>query len=331
MRMSAMGDVAMTVPVIASVLTQHPDVHITMLSDPRFADMFAGLDRLTFVGVDKKNDYKGLLGIFKLFRHLRKNYKFDLFVDLHDVLRSQVLRTLYRLTGLKISVIDKGRAEKKALIAAAPSERKQLISSFERYRIAFEKAGLPTTISFNGLNIETDGYDQSVRYIGVAPFAQHAGKIYPLDKMKEVVKQLAQRPQTHIFLFGGGKKEKETMENWVSELSAEGLTNVESLVGKCKGLKEEMKKMKQCKVMISMDSANMHIASLVGTPVVSVWGATHPYAGFYGFNQNPANAVQLDMDCRPCSVFGNKPCKKGNYPCLNGIAPETIVDLSCEL
>ena len=78
--------------------------------------------------------------------------------------------------------------------------------------------------------------------------------------------------------------------------------------------------------MVSMDSSNMHLASLTGTPVVSVWGATHPYAGFLGWGQSTDNIVQIDLECRPCSIYGQKPCRRGDYACMNGIAPETIVD-----
>jgi ADP-heptose:LPS heptosyltransferase len=78
-------------------------------------------------------------------------------------------------------------------------------------------------------------------------------------------------------------------------------------------------------VMLTMDSGNMHLASLVETPNVSIWGATHPYAGFYGFGQNPDNAVQIELSCRPCSVYGNKPCFRKDYACMNGISPQKIV------
>ena len=78
-------------------------------------------------------------------------------------------------------------------------------------------------------------------------------------------------------------------------------------------------------VMVSMDSANMHLASICGTRVVSVWGATHPFAGFMGWNQSTADAVQADMPCRPCSIYGNRPCLRGDYACLTSIQPEAIV------
>jgi ADP-heptose:LPS heptosyltransferase len=89
---------------------------------------------------------------------------------------------------------------------------------------------------------------------------------------------------------------------------------------------QELILMSHLDVMLSMDSANMHLASLTAIPVVSVWGATDPLAGFFGFNQPKENAIQVDLDCRPCSIFGNKPCKRGDYACLNNIPPERIVE-----
>ena len=84
--------------------------------------------------------------------------------------------------------------------------------------------------------------------------------------------------------------------------------------------------MSHLNAMLSMDSANMHMASLVATPVVSVWGATHPYAGFMGWGQKPENIVQVELDCRPCSIYGQKPCLRGDYACMNMIKPEIIVE-----
>jgi len=70
----------------------------------------------------------------------------------------------------------------------------------------------------------------------------------------------------------------------------------------------------------------MHLASLFGVPVVSIWGATHPFAGFYGYGQSPENIVQIDLECRPCSVFGNRKCYRGDWACMQLISPEVIVE-----
>ena len=96
------------------------------------------------------------------------------------------------------------------------------------------------------------------------------------------------------------------------------------MIGKL-NMRTELNLMRHLDVMLSMDSANMHLASLVNIPVVSIWGATHPYAGFMGWKQLPVNTVQLDLSCRPCSVYGQKPCWRGDYACLRDIKPEQVI------
>lgn len=324
-----MGDVAMTVPVVASFARKYPNANITMVSNPRFEDMFHGINNLTFFGVDTKNKYKGFGGIFKLFSDLSATRKFDVVIDLHDVLRSKVMRALFRIKGIKVFKIDKGRAEKKALTAKEDKVLKQLKSSVERYRDVFAEAGVPFDLTFDCLMqkgmplsaklAETLG-EKHGRWIAIAPFAQHQGKIYPLDKMEKVVKMLSEEPDTKVLLFGGGAKERTVLEDWEKKYS-----NTVSLAGKFP-LLQELEILNHADTLVSMDSANMHLASLVGTRVVSVWGATHTCAGFYGFGQNPADTVELQMDCRPCSIYGNKPCKFNDYRCMTNIEPETIVN-----
>jgi len=75
-----------------------------------------------------------------------------------------------------------------------------------------------------------------------------------------------------------------------------------------------------------MDSANMHFASLVNVPVVSVWGPTHIYFGFMGWGQTVENAAQLDLYCRPCSLFGQKPCYRGDHACMENLSPSLITE-----
>lgn len=329
MRLSAMGDVAMTVPVIASFLHAYPNMGVIMLSAPRLSTLFEGMERVTFVPVDTKQTYKGTFGMVKLFRKLKKEYKFEKMIDLHDVIRSKMLRTLMKTSGKKVSVIDKGRAEKKELTSSSHKEKRQLKSSIQRYAEAFEKAGYPFTVQFDGLMpknaplpekiTQIIGNDTPAR-IGIAPFAQHKGKIYPLEKTEEVIAHYTSKDNCQILLFGGGKAESDVFNRWT-----EKYPNTLSLAGKFT-LNEEIQILNHCDVLLSMDSANMHLASLVKTPVVSVWGATHPFAGFYGFGQDPMDAVQMDLPCRPCSIYGKKPCASKDFACLNNIGIDLIIN-----
>jgi ADP-heptose:LPS heptosyltransferase len=117
------------------------------------------------------------------------------------------------------------------------------------------------------------------------------------------------------------EKETETLQKWEQQIP-----NTKSLSGKL-SLTEELNKIAELEVMISMDSANMHLASLVGTRCVSIWGATHPYAGFLGFGQKEEDVIQVeDLTCRPCSVFGDKECYRGDWACLEEFDIQKVVD-----
>jgi len=329
-RFSALGDIAMTVPVIDSLARQHPETRITVVSRPFAAPLFASLpNNVHFVGADLKGRHKGLPGLWRLARELRRNGRCDV-ADLHDVLRTKVLRRLLRLSGCRTAHIRKGRYEKRRL--ANGTERRQLTTSFERYAEVFRRLGYPFAIDFRKVNItDYSACDRAYGpqkadepWIGIAPTAAHAGKTYPPERMLKAVGIFCHRhPQARVFVFGSRTEADLLRTTW-----QQALPNVTFVCDALHGFGEELQLMARLNVMVSMDSGNMHLASLAGVPVISIWGQTHPYAGFMGYGQTTENAVQADLRCRPCSIFGNRPCRYGPYPypCLTGIRPEQIAD-----
>jgi len=313
LRFSALGDVAMTVPVIKLLLEQNQLLQITFVSVPFVQPLFEGIKRLQFHAIDLQGKHNGAKGLFRLYRELKTAYSFDSIADLHEVLRTKILRFYFAFSGKKIAVIDKGRQEKKRLTRIRDKKLVPLKSTFNRYAGVFEKLNL--SLSLNPVPATTK--NSTHKRIGLAPFARHKEKTYPLEKMKEVVRLICDGSNKTILLFGA-QNEMPLLEQWASEFS-----NVKCIAGTM-NFREELEQIQSLDLMISMDSANMHIASLFGIPVVSVWGATHPFAGFNGWGQPEGNAVQVDLYCRPCSVFGNKPCYRGDWACLHSIAPHTI-------
>lgn len=322
MRVSAMGDVAMCAPVMSAVCRAYPDVQFDFLTTSFYTPFFESLPNLNVIGTDIKKERAGFRGLCKLYSELTCKVKYDKVIDLHDVLRTKVLRILFALSGVATVKIDKGRAEKKRLTADVNKDFRQLRATTERYAEAFAKAGFPLS-EVTGVQARKPMPEQFAGYkgmlVGVAPFAQHAGKIYPQDKMREVVRMLDEQGDKTIFIFGGGASEKAVAEAWERDFE-----HCVSVIGKVR-LADELATISNLDYMVSMDSSAMHMASLYGVKVVSVWGATHPYAGFMGYGQTDKMAVQLDMPCRPCSIYGNKPCQFGDYRCLN-IPPEAIAE-----
>lgn len=329
-RFSAIGDVAMTVPAIYSLAAQYPQHEITVLSRKMLQPLFQELPaNVHFISADLKGGHQGITGLNRLYSQL-KAMRFDYVADLHHVLRSRYLCLRFRLSGVSVAFISKGRAGKKQLVRKHHKVLKQQSGSFERYADVFRKLGFPLSLDFVSIykgckgdfsQIESfTGSKGEQKWIGIAPFAKHKGKIYPLELQEQIVAHFADDPRVRVFLFGGGKSEQDVFDNWITKYPA-----VTSTIGYL-NLTTELNLMSHLDVMLSMDSSNMHLASLVHTPVVSVWGATHPYAGFMGWKQSLASAVQLDLSCRPCSVFGQKPCFRGDYACLNGIKPEEVIE-----
>lgn len=321
-RLSALGDVAILIPVLYSVANRYPEDRFMMVTKSQFAGIFVNKPaNLRIIPIDTKLKHKGIAGLMRFVKELKqKTDKSDAIriADMHGLLRSSAIRLYFSITGAETAEIDKGRVEKERLTRTENKILTPLKTSLERYQEVFEKIGYNAEIDFQPF-FRRKNKNAETR-IGIAPFAKYRGKTYPIEKMQEVLKQLSERQNTHIYLFGG-KAEAHQLSAW-----AKKYPNMETVAGGKMSFPEELHLMSEMDIMLTMDSANMHLASLVGTPVVSVWGATHPFAGFYGFRQDLSNVIQLDLPCRPCSVFGSKPCLRGDYVCLNGISPEMITD-----
>ena len=328
MRLSAMGDVAMTVPVLRAFVNQHPNVKITVISRPFFEPFFEGIPNLSFFAFDEKVRHKGVAGLLRLFQDL-KGLNIDAFADLHNVLRSKIIRNLFALSGKKIAAVDKGRAEKKALTQPENKVFQQLPTMFERHVKVFEQLGFTINLSqpeFPQKAILSPEIlaiigEKNQKWIGIAPFAQYDSKVYPLDLMQEVIDKLALDTTNTILLFGGGKKEIEILDSLAANKE-----NMIVVAGQLK-LRQELQLISNLDVMLSMDSGNAHIAAMLGVKVITLWGATHPYAGFSPFNQPKENSLVSDRNMfpkLPTSVYGNKKVA-GYEDAMRTILPGTVV------
>jgi ADP-heptose:LPS heptosyltransferase len=325
-----MGDVAMTVPVIKALSENYQNAEIILLTGRLFNPFFKDIPRLRIINPDLKGTHKGIIGMYKLYRHILSEYKPELFIDLHDVLRTKILRFFFRFSGIASHSIDKGRRDKRALTSKKNKDLRQLKHSVERYIEALAKADFNIDPSFKLKKQfemspeirELIGSD--LKKIGLAPFAKHPQKQYPLEKTSELIELLVSKGY-ELFIFGGGKHEAD-----YAEQPAENYPRVTSLVNRFK-LRDEIALMHHMDLMITMDSANMHMAALTDTKILSIWGATHPYAGFTPYIKKERSIIMQieDLECRPCSVFGNKPCYKETLECLHGISPKKIAE-TCE-
>lgn len=328
MRLTAMGDVAMTAPVVAALRRRYPELRIVVLTTPFFRPFFRDIPAVEFVDPDLKKRHDGWFGLLRLWWEIMRRYRINRVADLHDVIRTKILRKYFRFSLTRVAKIDKGRQEKKDLTRYVDKVLRPLETTVERYVDVFRRLGYPVDVPRELVRqrcpvpeaIAARVGPKTGPWIGIAPFAQHPAKVYPIDKMKAVLAALSAREELRFFIFGGGPQEQAAAE----ELEA-AFPRTVSVVGRIP-LAEELDLIAGLDGMVSMDSSAMHMASLMGVPAVTVWGGTHPYAGFLGIGQSPERAVQVELPCRPCSIYGNEPCLFGDYRCMHDIAPERIVE-----
>lgn len=330
-RLSSFGDVLLTLPVLEGLCRSEPPVHPILVTKPAYKDYFDHIEGLEVFTVDTVHKYRGITGLFRLFKNLQKQYDPKMIIDLHQVFRTRFINNLFLLSGVPIFRINKGRNEKRVVVRNKDPQK--LKHTVERYLDSFKKAGLdfrPVPYPFESrypLNPGKEQSSDSVK-IGLAPFSKHTTKEWPIKTMTELVEALITDHRADVYVFGG--QEDEARANTLSSND-----RVHVLCGKLNPV-AELETLSQMNLMISMDSANMHLANLMGIHTISIWGATHPHLGFRPYNESNSSIIQAgesDLDCRPCSVYGNKPCarKDDQMKCMSLIKPDHILKKVHEL
>lgn len=325
MRPSAMSDTAMLVPVVRALRHAYPSMRITIFTQEAFRPFFSDIEEIGFVDYIPK-EHKGTEKIRRLVSEILE-LGIDGAADLQDSDVTVTIRKVLARCGVAVSVADKYPAGSKELTRRTRKHLVPLLPVTENYRRAITELGidfeLPARVEKSVRPIPSDVIARAGvkhgKWIGVAPFARHKGKIYPIPLADKLIEILS-KDYEHVFILGKGEHEKSFADGM--EKRHEGVL---SMVGRL-DISHEIDIIANLDAIVTVDSVVMHMASIVGTPAVSIWGSTHPYAGFYGYGQEPANNIQLDMPCRPCSIGGEKKCIFGHYHCLTGIPPEMIAD-----
>lgn len=315
LRFSALGDVAMTIPFVYILAETYPNLIIDYVTSSFFGKLFINSpENLHVHTVNLKKDFKGFTGIIRLFHYLLRFNPYYV-ADLHNVGKTWILDILFKITGRKVAMLNKMRLTRHYVINSHIPHS----SILGRISKVFANLSFPIKTRDFSINIPSPLIRNNQRAVGIAPFARYSNKTYPLDLMERVICLLCNKG-INIYLFGGNGNEKEILERIANKYSG-----CHSIAGTYT-LSEELGIMKEMDLMVSMDSANHHLASLVGTRVISIWGATTPICGFMAYGQNEQDVIQLDICCQPCSIAGSNRCKKGDFECLNMISPHVIVN-----
>lgn len=320
-----MGDVALTVPVLAGFAKQYPQDEIILLTKKAFFPFFSSVNGLKLFNADFSLRHRGIAGIRKLYKEIIKDHDPDIVIDLHDVLRSKLLCFFFRMSGLPVFTINKGRREKRMVITG---KRKVFLKhTVTRYAEVFSKAGFPVDPVQGPFfkpsaqaEVEAEKLVPGNKIvIGVAPFAKHPLKMWPEEYMTQLLTMISEKNEC-FFIFFGGKDESDRIKAMQSKVKASI-----NIAGKY-DLDTELAVMKRLNLMIAMDSSNMHMAALAGIKVISIWGGTDPMTGFGPWMQPDSHAIRIpveELDCRPCTVYG-KGVSRRNFECMKKLTPDIV-------
>lgn len=324
LRLSSLGNVAMMVPLLTKLSQSNPDWRFVVVSLKPLDPLFYGLNNVIFYETPAQVEHS--THMLELYHQL-KHFKADIAIDLQGDFRTWRLMTHFRWDRVKTYRIPSNKVSQQLLIRKGYTSAQPIETEIERYEAICREAGFRVEgdVPLLKVNpfaeqdvIEHFGTKQG-RWIGIAPFAKHLSNVLPFRTSKEVIDYYSRQPNTHIFLFGAGHVETEMLKQW-----ADQWTNVDSVTD-ILSLDSELELMRKLDVLFCMDSANQHLAALVGTPTVSAWCATHPYMGFAAWGKGSTYILQLPLECRPCTVHGTEKCRLHTFACRQ-ISSEMIIN-----
>ncbi len=321
-RFSAMGDVALVLPALRAFLDQNQNATIYFVSKKQFSPIFDTIPRLYFIGYDPKK-YKGLYGLWQFSKYLFSLDAFDATLDLHDSLRSTFIRYFFWFQKIPFFVINKGRNDKKNIISKTNKLQINLKHHTQRYADvfdAFTKSKLVISSNIPLIITKNIPLFKAKYTIGIAPLAAHQLKEWPLENYKSLIINILQNyNDIEIYLFGGTndliKLEKLLIHK-----------KVKLAIGLPEGLKSELEYMANMQLMICNDSGNMHLAAMLGTIVLPIFGPTTAQLGFEPYLQKSNILEDTSLKCRPCTVYGNTTCYLHTHACMHNITPAMVLE-----
>jgi heptosyltransferase II len=322
------GDAILTLPLIQAIHCHYPQASIDVIAVPRTAEIFAHHPAISnIIQYDKRGSDRGIKGLCRL-RTKLSTHRYDMVIAPHRSLRSALLTWLLKPA---ISIgFDRstGRWLFKNIVRYNPSfheiERNlSLLGPLNLPPVAAELPRLyPSKQDAQMIDslLNDIGLNRYTTMVAVAPGTIWNTKRWPADRYASVCKHIASETSA-LVLIGG--REDEVLCKEVMEIAQ--AKNVFSVAGKL-SLLQSAELIRRCNVLLSNDSAPMHIAVAVGTPVVAIFGATVPEFGFTPRGPRDVVIQTNGLKCRPCSIHGGNRCPIKTFECMRSITPEVVTD-----
>ena len=309
-RLSSLGDVLLTTPLIRSIKKKNPSIQIDFVVRKEFIEAIQNNPNLSeiFLYGNSKNERE------ILFKSVQSK-KYELVIDLQNNFRS---REITRLLNCKTLRFNKNNIKKFLLVHFKINLLKDTAQIPKRYA---EAAGLieldEKGLDFCTENHPDEGLKKDLKYIGICPGAKHFTKRWPKEYYIELGKKL-ESSGYKIVLFGGEDELQICNEIQNKLTSAINLCNT--------NLKQTAANMKKCEAVFTNDSGLMHLTSAVGVPVIAFFGSTVKEFGFFPYKAKCLILENENLSCRPCTHIGRESCPKTHFKCMLETKPDLAFD-----
>ncbi len=315
-RLSSLGDVLLTTPLVRTIKNKYPNISIDFLVKEEFKDLVAYNPYISNVFIYKKNADN----FYELLSSLKKQ-NYNLIVDLQNNLRSKKIIKKLRVKSVKFQ---------------KHSINKLLLVKFKINRLNFlPQIPVRYANSLNNFTLDDKGLDlflpdnitsvlnKNERIIGFAPGSKHFTKMWPIEYFILLAKLLINNG-FKIALFGGrsDKDDCKTIKDAVPEVI--NLSNDNNIF-------QTARDMKNCLALVCNDSGLMHVACAIKIPVLVLFGSTVKEFGFTPYKNKNLILENNSLDCRPCSHIGRSGCPKKHFACMKSLSPEITFDKLKEL
>lgn len=320
------GDVILTLPLAQVLSQQYPAALIDMVVIPRTAELLSNHPAMNEAVIfDKQGQDSGISGLIRQIKIIRAK-KYDIAFIPHRSMRSAVL---VKFAGIKHRVgFDKSgwRFLYNNVIHydTFSHEIERNLSLLRPFGIDHIDKELPQLFpSFHdrkkvGLFLSDHSIQHVNSLIGVAPGTVWKTKQWLKERFIELVNKLTLKG-FHVILIGGDA-DAELCKHINNSIPSK---HVYSAAGKLT-LLQSAELIRRCKLLISNDSAPMHLAVAMQTPVVAIFGATVPEFGFAPYGKDDVVVEVKDLTCRPCSIHGGPECPIKTFDCMKRITAEDV-------
>jgi len=327
-RLSSLGDVILTTPLIKAVKKLYPESVIDYCTKAEYSEIIRNNSCINSI-IEAENDLT--FNKLKTLKSSIKKNKYDLIIDAHNKLNTFYLRLF---SGGKKLVLKKYSFKKFLLVKFKINLMKNLPPIINRYTDILnpllrggriDRGVLPDIPAnftsakkiadlLNNLNLQN-----CKNIICIIPSSKHFTKTYPPELYSDLINELD--PGKYTILLIGKGKDKINIDRIISKTG----NNVYNFCDKF-NLTEIAELMKRCCLVITGDTGPMHIAEAAGTRIIMLAGSSVREFGFFPQSQNAAVLENKDLKCRPCSHIGREKCPKGHFKCMRSIDPIQITD-----